>query len=247
MFGSHRSNSNEQTSSSSQDSTYRILVIDDEPQVLKALKWMLFKHQYEVELCQDAYHALDLFKERETGNRFFDVVITDLSMPGLSGFDLLRKIKMRSSTEVLVLTGVGGVEEAVEAMKLGAFDYLTKPLNQVDKCVEQIQKAAESTRMKRAPLISHQGDSTETLHLNQSSSHSISDYPSSPPLEIHDFIDFEDSFQNAVSSLEEQIRVLYLTHIHQEHKNISAAARHDKMHRANFKRLLKRHNITLSA
>ena len=128
---------------------YRILVIDDEPQVLKALKWMLFKHQYEVELFQDPYEALALFKERERGERCFDVVITDLSMPQLSGLDLLKKIKAMSPVEILVLTGVGGVEEAVETMKLGAFDYLTKPLNQIDKCVAQIQSAAESTRINR--------------------------------------------------------------------------------------------------
>ena len=65
-------------------------------------------------------------------------------MPLLSGLELLKKIKAISPVEVLVLTGVGRIEDAVETMKSGAFDYLTKPLNQIDKCIDQIQKSRRS-------------------------------------------------------------------------------------------------------
>ena len=231
--------------------SYRILVIDDEPQVLKALKWMLFKHQYEVELFQNPHDALTVFKERERTNQCFDVVITDLSMPQLSGLEVLRKIKSISPVEVLVLTGVGGIEEAVEAMKLGAFDYLTKPLNQIDKCVEQIQKASESTRHHRlnpSPSIQRSSITDNHLALNPLLDDLNDHLEIDSPLEqIANLIDFSASFQHAVSSLEEQIRVLYLTRVLREHQNISAAARHAKMDRANFKRLLRRHNISLAS
>ena len=232
---------------SSTHTSYRVLVIDDEPQVLKALKWMLFKHQYEVELFQDPYEALALFKECEKGENRFDVVITDLSMPQLSGLDLLKKIKAISPVEILVLTGVGGVEDAVETMKLGAFDYLTKPLNQIDKCVAQIQKAAEATRINRDQLSAGFNEYNYEYNMPQTSHEDEPINIEDPVMQIADLIDFSASFQHAVSSLEEQIRVLYLTQILKDHQNISAAARHAKMDRANFKRLLRRHNISLAS
>lgn len=232
---------------SSTCTSYRVLVIDDEPQVLKAIKWMLFKHQYEVELFQDPYEALTLFKECERGEKCFDVVITDLSMPQLSGLDLLKKIKAISPVEILVLTGVGGVEDAVETMKLGAFDYLTKPLNQIDKCVAQIQKAAEATRINRNQLSIGFKEYTYEQNTPQTSYEDNLIDVEDPVMQIADLIDFSASFQHAVSSLEEQIRVLYLTQILKDHQNISAAARHAKMDRANFKRLLRRHNISLAS
>ena len=232
---------------SSTDISYRVLVIDDEPQVLKALKWMLFKHQYEVELFQDPYEALKLFKEREKGERCFDVVITDLSMPQLSGLDLLKKIKAISPVEILILTGVGRVEDAVETMKSGAFDYLTKPLNQIDKCIAQIQKAAESTRYNREKRSSTLDEYTSLQDSNPLSYEEEHIDFDDTMVQIADLIDFSASFQHAVSSLEEQIRVLYLTQILKDHQNISAAARHAKMDRANFKRLLRRHNISLAS
>ena len=238
--------------SSQQSSThgsYRVLVIDDEPQVLKALKWMLFKHQYEVELFQDPYEALALFKKCEREGNYFDVVITDLSMPQLSGLELLKKIKAISPVEILILTGVGGIEDAVETMKSGAFDYLTKPLNQIDKCIDQIQKAAEATRVNRFQTTSTSSQSSTRRDTGSHISLSVDQSaPFDSPLpQISDLIDFSASFQHAVSSLEEQIRVLYLTQILKDHQNISAAARHAKMDRANFKRLLRRHNINLAS
>jgi DNA-binding NtrC family response regulator len=241
------------SSSVSVNTSYRVLIIDDEPQVLKALKWMLFKHQYEVELFQNPYEALALFKERERGENCFDVVITDLSMPQLSGLDLLRKIKAISPIEILILTGVGGVEDAVETMKSGAFDYLTKPLNQIDKCVHQIQKAAEATRHNRLQLssASHEFTSQESTIQKSIAQSKMpltdQDQVDTPLDQISDLIDFSASFQHAVSSLEEQIRILYLTQVLKDHQNISAAARHAQMDRANFKRLLRRHNIELAS
>lgn len=101
----------------------RILVVDDEPFILSSCEAALRKSGYEVDTAPSAEDAL---RNIETGK--YDTIITDLKMPKLSGMDLLRNVKKKEpETDIIMITGYGTVQTAVEAMKLGAFDYVPKP------------------------------------------------------------------------------------------------------------------------
>src|SRR6478735_3855593 len=104
------------------DGTFRILIVDDEPNIRSGLALALEEESYQVSTAQDASEALALFQRVP-----YQLVITDLRMPGpLSGLDLVREIKHGwPETLILVITAHGTVETAVEAMRLGAHDYIT--------------------------------------------------------------------------------------------------------------------------
>ena len=100
----------------------RILVVDDEQDYCEVLKMILESNGYAVETCLNGKEALDILEDRS-----FDVVISDLNMPVMDGFELLKNIKEREyDTEVLILTAFGTIEKAVETMKNGAYSYVTK-------------------------------------------------------------------------------------------------------------------------
>ena len=100
----------------------RILVVDDEKDYCEVLKMILENNGYVVETCFNGKEALDILEERS-----FDVVVSDLNMPVMDGFELLKNIKEREyDTEVLILTAFGTIEKAVETMKNGAYSYVTK-------------------------------------------------------------------------------------------------------------------------
>ena len=122
----------------------RILIVDDEENVLALCQTILQKRGYEVERASTAEEALDRLE-----SELFDVVITDLKMPGMSGLDLLSKGKaLNPFMPFIMLTGFGTVHSAVEAMKEGAYDYLIKPVdNEEFKLV--VQKALELHRLQR--------------------------------------------------------------------------------------------------
>ena len=116
----------------------KILVVDDEPLVRNFLKEVLEAEDYEVLTTEDGLSAL---KEVERGG--IDLVITDVRMPKLNGIELLKEVKKRSpSTLVVVITAYGTIENAVEAMKNGACDYITKPLSP-EQIKLTIQKASQ--------------------------------------------------------------------------------------------------------
>jgi len=101
----------------------KILLLDDEPIVLKRLKPALEKAGYEVEAFSRSLEASNRIMEAE-----FDIVITDLKMEGLDGMQFLTQVKSRSpSTEVIVITGFATMETAKESFKKGVFDFLAKP------------------------------------------------------------------------------------------------------------------------
>ena len=122
----------------------RILIVDDEENVLALCQTILQKRGYEVECASTAEEALDRLE-----TELFDVVITDLKMPGMSGLDLLTKAKaLNPFVPFVMLTGFGTVHSAVEAMKEGAYDYLIKPVdNEEFKLV--VEKALELHRLQR--------------------------------------------------------------------------------------------------
>jgi two-component system response regulator AtoC len=118
----------------------QILVVDDEANLRKVLSAQLTRDGYEVHTAEDGEAALAFLKEHH-----IDLVITDLRMPKVDGMDLLRAaLRDDPSRPVVMLTGVGTVDNAVEAMKTGAFDFISKPFDQND--VRVVVKKALRTR-----------------------------------------------------------------------------------------------------
>lgn len=101
----------------------RILAVDDEESIREFLEIMLKKEGYEVTTAEDGAQAMDLLKKKS-----FDMVISDLQMPNVTGMELLKHVKDNYPDLVfMIITAFGTTESAVEAMKLGAYDYITKP------------------------------------------------------------------------------------------------------------------------
>ena len=117
----------------------RILVADDEPGLREFVTDALELDAHTVVAAKDGREASKLLDERG-----FDLVITDLKMPGMTGIELLRKVRAEQpEVEVIVMTAHGTVDNAVEAMKLGAFEYLQKPLSGPDELRLLAQRALE--------------------------------------------------------------------------------------------------------
>ncbi|MFH1076232.1 MAG: sigma-54 dependent transcriptional regulator [Pseudomonadota bacterium] len=106
----------------------KILVVDDEQHMLKLFEKILTKHGHEVRTAASGTEALSLLETND-----FDLIFSDLLMPDLGGMDLLKEVKAGySDIPFIVITAYGTIESAVEAMKRGAFDYLTKPFRKDD-------------------------------------------------------------------------------------------------------------------
>jgi len=120
----------------------QILLIDDEPESCKALSILLHHSGYEVKSCPSGEEAITLLKTHS-----FDLIISDLVLPGINGIDILKRVKEDSpNTSVILITGRASTETAVEAMREGALDYITKPFN-VERLKIQITKAIEKSRL----------------------------------------------------------------------------------------------------
>jgi DNA-binding NtrC family response regulator len=124
----------------------KILVADDEESILFGLTELLNEEGYQVSAARDGKEALDKLKKHD-----FDLLLADLKMPKLDGLQILEAIKKESIlTEVIIITGKGSIDTAVEAMKAGAYDYLTKPV-EPDRLRTIIPKVLEHHRL----LVSH--------------------------------------------------------------------------------------------
>jgi DNA-binding NtrC family response regulator len=120
------------------------MVIDDEESMCKFMQIMLKKEGYEVTTTQSSNQALDILKQRN-----HDLIIADLMMPELNGLELLAKVKnLDPEANFIVMTAYASVDTAIEALKKGAYDYLTKPFK-VDEIRILIKKALEQKQMKR--------------------------------------------------------------------------------------------------
>jgi two-component system, NtrC family, response regulator AtoC len=118
----------------------QVLVVDDEPNLRRVLSAQLSRDGYEVHTAEDGVEALRVLEEHH-----IDLVITDLRMPNLDGMDLLRRaLELDPDLLVVMITAHGTVDNAVEALKLGAFDYITKPFDQNE--VRTIVRKALKTR-----------------------------------------------------------------------------------------------------
>ena len=103
----------------------RILVIDDERSIRITLKEILEFEKYTVELAEDGFKALELLQTRD-----FDVILCDIKMPGMDGIEVLQKVEeLKPDTPVVMISGHGNIDTAVESIKKGAFDFIEKPLD----------------------------------------------------------------------------------------------------------------------
>ncbi|MCI0488680.1 MAG: response regulator [Blastocatellia bacterium] len=112
----------------------RILIIDDEPNVLSVL-YSLLSEQYQCKTATNALEALEYLRQEK-----YDLVLSDIMMPGMSGLELLEEISRSSKDTVVVLiSGNLNIQSAIQAMRRGAFDYITKPFNlsEVETAVER--------------------------------------------------------------------------------------------------------------
>jgi len=143
----------------------RILIADDEPLIRKSLYEILRADGYCASMACDGEEALDKIEEKG-----FDIVITDMKMPKLGGMELLKKIKSKKpNIEVILITGYGNIENAVEAMKVGAFDYVTKPIVDseikiiIKKIIERNQLLQENYDLRKKLSSTSQKDRFHNL------------------------------------------------------------------------------------
>ena len=121
----------------------RILVVDDERVMLRAWERILPTKDFDVETCDSGVEALHRMQS-ET----YDVVLLDIMMPQISGMDVLREIKgKRPETEVIMMTAYATIDTAVSAIKLGAYDYLTKPFENLESIENVVRRCSERKRL----------------------------------------------------------------------------------------------------
>ncbi len=122
----------------------KILVVDDDHSSRLFLQKLLKKENYLVTLCSDGIEALEVLNRQ-----LFDLVITDLKMESIDGIELLEKIKFTDPhIAVIILTGYASIKTAIEALRLGASDYLIKPIN-IEELRIRVQKALERQELER--------------------------------------------------------------------------------------------------
>lgn len=130
----------------------RLLIVDDEAAIRRILQVSFEKAGYEVVLAEDAREALQALDAAP-----FACVLTDVTMPGISGYELLREVKVRRpDTAVVIMTAFGTIPQAIQAIRDGAFEYVTKPfdLEALKKVVAHaVASGGESTLPKAKPLI----------------------------------------------------------------------------------------------
>src|SRR6266852_3788673 len=127
-----------------------ILVVDDEPQITRVLRTTLSSRGYELRVANDGDSALDVMKDWTP-----DLVITDLSMPNMTGIELCRKIRTRSQIPIIVLSVKGEERTKIEALDSGADDYITKPFN-MNELLARVR-----AQLRRAPAVQSGATSIE--------------------------------------------------------------------------------------
>ncbi len=121
----------------------QILAVDDDKSMREFLELILKRERYDVTCAKDGADAILLLKDN-----FFDLIITDLMMPAINGLEVLKKAKeIYPDIKVIVITAFGTIETAVEAIKLGAYDYITKPFNN-DDLRQRIRRAIETQKIE---------------------------------------------------------------------------------------------------
>ena len=133
------------------NSAIRVLVVDDEEPIRRLLKKELSRKGLHTESAEDGNAAIDILRQGT-----FDIILLDIVMPGIDGISLMKKLKADPQRPaIIVLTGKATVDTAVEAMKSGAYDYLTKPYK-IEELILIIHRAYEHIRLERENRLLHQ-------------------------------------------------------------------------------------------
>lgn len=120
-----------------------LLIVDDDPAINKVFEKIAKDNKWSYKVATDGTKALEILNQN-----VIEVAIIDIKLPGFTGMQLLEFVKKNNlMTEVIIVTGVGSVESAIHAIKLGAYDYLTKPFEDINKVTLQIEKAMEKFRL----------------------------------------------------------------------------------------------------
>jgi DNA-binding NtrC family response regulator len=129
------------------DDAFRILIVDDNNELRAILKEYLNNDADIVDGAQDGREALN--KHEKTP---YDLIITDLNMPGLTGMELIRTIRgSNGMTEFIIITGYASLDTAVEAIKIGAFDYIVKPFR-MEELKVVVKNAKDKIMLKKANM-----------------------------------------------------------------------------------------------
>ena len=130
------------------NSPVRILVVDDEPNVLTTIQAILQHDGYLVDACADGADAL-----RAIGQRHYDLVLTDLKMPGVDGLAVLAEVRRQApETVTVMMTGYGSIDSALEAIQLGAYEYLLKP-TEVAELQQVVRRSLERKRFSEIEVL----------------------------------------------------------------------------------------------
>ncbi len=151
-----------------------VLFCDDEEKMLELME-MHFSRLYNVLLAKDGIEALKIFKSKNV-----DLVVTDVKMPRLDGMELLKKIRENSDIPVIMVTAFGSIENAVSAIKAGAYDYVTKPLNlrdlelKISRALDYIDLKRENNELRNKVI---NGTSSGIITVNQKMSEILEKIP----------------------------------------------------------------------
>lgn len=121
-----------------------ILIIDDEKEICESIKMILEYENYEVDYSTNGYEGLD-----KISSQIYDAILLDIQMPEINGFEVLKKIKdSQSQVNVIIISAFGNVENAIKATKLGAYDFIEKPIDR-EKLLISIRNAIEQCSLKK--------------------------------------------------------------------------------------------------
>jgi DNA-binding NtrC family response regulator len=119
----------------------RILVVDDERAIRKTLREILEFEKYSVDEAQNGQEAIEKVQSND-----YDVVLCDIKMPGIDGIEVLEKVQEQGETPVIMISGHGTIDTAVEAIKKGAFDYISKPLD-LNRLLVSVRNALDRSKL----------------------------------------------------------------------------------------------------
>jgi putative nucleotidyltransferase with HDIG domain len=183
----------------------RVLVVDDEMVMCTLLSDMLKDKGYHVDYVQNATEGLKAMSKAS-----FDVVIVDIKMPGMNGIEFLREVKLKEDPEasVIIITGYGSLESAQHALRLGAYDYITKPFD-TDKIYFTIRRAVASRKLSKTnkELVHQLQEERNKLEQRVRERVKEAEFVYRVAREISSSLDFDTILRNIVDSLTERLEL----------------------------------------
>lgn len=135
----------------------KILVIEDDPAILRLLQRGLTMEGYQVDTAVDGESGLKLFQERQP-----DLIVLDLMLPGMDGMEVCQRIRQKSKVPILILTAKDAIQDRVEGLDAGADDYLVKPFN-LEELLARIRALLRRTEQERQPVLQFEDVTMNTI------------------------------------------------------------------------------------